>query len=96
MSSDLLEKFEHEFISIEPLNKKYLKVDIIKDSKSWESFLDKSLDYSKEDFSFLKKEPRPYQKEAFVFFEQMSVSFCFFSRAIRVCTGMKRSYFCMK
>ena len=30
----------------------------------------KSLDYSKEDFSFLKKEPRPYQKEAFVFFEQ--------------------------
>ena len=48
MSSDLLEKFEHEFISIEPLNKKYLKVDIIKDSKSWESFLDKSLDYSKD------------------------------------------------
>lgn len=48
MSSDLLEKFEHEFISIEPLNKKYLKVDIIKDSKSWENFLDKSLDYSKD------------------------------------------------
>lgn len=48
MSSDLLEKFEHEFISIEPLNKKYLKVDIIKDSKTWEGFLDKSLDYSKD------------------------------------------------
>ena len=30
----------------------------------------KNLDYSKEDFSFLKKEPRSYQKEAFVFFEQ--------------------------
>ena len=30
----------------------------------------KNLDYSKEDFSFLKKEPRPYQKEAFVFFNQ--------------------------
>lgn len=30
----------------------------------------KNLDYSKVDFSFLKKEPRNYQKEAFVFFEQ--------------------------
>lgn len=48
MSSDLLEKFEHDFISIEPLNKKYLKVDLIKSSKSWEDFLDKSLDYSKD------------------------------------------------
>jgi hypothetical protein len=48
MSTDLLEKFEHEFISIEPLNKKYLKVDIIKDSKTWEEFLDRSLDYSKD------------------------------------------------
>ena len=48
MSSDLLEKFEHEFISIEALSKKHLKVDIIKDSKTWEDFLDKSLDYSKD------------------------------------------------
>ena len=48
MSTDLLEKFEHDFISIEPLNKKYLKVDLAKDSKSWEDFLDKSLDYSKD------------------------------------------------
>ena len=48
MSSDLLEKFEHEFISIEPLSKKHLKVDMIKDSKTWEDFLDKSLDYSKD------------------------------------------------
>lgn len=48
MSSDLLEKFEHKFISIEPLNKKLLKVDIKEDDKHWEDFLDKSLDYSKE------------------------------------------------
>lgn len=48
MSTDLLEKFEHDFISIEPLNKMKLKVDLVKDSKSWEDFLDKSLDYSKD------------------------------------------------
>ena len=30
----------------------------------------KNLDYSNEDFSFLKIEPRPYQKEAFMFFEK--------------------------
>jgi SNF2 family DNA or RNA helicase len=29
----------------------------------------KNLDFSNKDFSFLKKEPRDYQKEAFVFFE---------------------------
>lgn len=48
MSNDLLENFEHKFISIEPLNKKLLKVDIKEDDKHWEDFLDKSLDYSKE------------------------------------------------
>jgi hypothetical protein len=48
MSSDLLKNFEHKFISIEPLNKKLLKVDIKEDDKHWEDFLDKSLDYSKE------------------------------------------------
>ena len=48
MTTELLEKFEHEFISIEPLNKKYLKVDLITQSRTWEDFLDKSLDYSKD------------------------------------------------
>ena len=48
MSSDLLENFEHKIISIQPLNKKLLKVDIKEDDKHWEDFLDKSLDYSKE------------------------------------------------
>jgi flagellar biosynthesis component FlhA len=48
MTTELLEKFEHEFISIEPLSKKHLKVDIITQSRTWEDFLDKSLDYSKD------------------------------------------------
>ncbi len=48
MSNDLLKNFEHKIISIEPLNKKLLKVDIKEDDKDWEDFLDKSLDYSKE------------------------------------------------
>jgi hypothetical protein len=41
-------KFEHEFISIKTLNKKFLMVDLKKDDKHWEDFLDESLEYSKE------------------------------------------------
>jgi len=43
------EKFVHEYITIEPLNKKFLKVDLTKEASStWENFLDESLEYSKE------------------------------------------------
>jgi len=43
------EKFVHKYITIEPLNKKFLKVDLTKEASStWESFLDESLEYSKE------------------------------------------------
>jgi len=42
------EKFVHEHVSIEPLNKKFLKVTLKSDDKHWEEFLDESLEYSKE------------------------------------------------
>ena len=43
------EKFVHKYITIEPLNKKFLKVDLTKEASStWENFLDESLEYSKE------------------------------------------------
>jgi hypothetical protein len=41
-------KFNHEYISIKTLNKKFLMVDLKKDDKHWEDFLDESLEYSKE------------------------------------------------
>jgi hypothetical protein len=41
-------KFDHEFISVKTLNKKFLMVDLKKDNKYWEDFLDESLEYSKE------------------------------------------------
>ena len=40
--------FEHEFICIKTLNKKFLMVDLKKNDKHWEDFLDESLEYSKE------------------------------------------------
>ena len=42
------EKFVHEYVSIEPLNKKFLKVTLKSEDKHWEEFLDESLEYSKE------------------------------------------------
>jgi hypothetical protein len=42
------EKFVHKYVSIEPLNKKFLKVTLKEDDKNWEEFLDESLEYSKE------------------------------------------------
>ena len=42
------EKFVYEHVSIEPLNKKFLKVTLKSDDKHWEEFLDESLEYSKE------------------------------------------------
>jgi len=42
------EKFVHKYVSIEPLNKKFLKVTLKEDEKHWEEFLDESLEYSKE------------------------------------------------
>ena len=42
------EKFVHECVSIEPLNKKFLKVTLKSEDKHWEEFLDESLEYSKE------------------------------------------------
>ncbi len=42
------EKFVHKYVSIEPLNKKFLKVTLKEDDKHWEEFLDESLEYSKE------------------------------------------------
>ena len=42
------EKFVHEHVSIEPLNKKFLKVTLKSDDKHWEEFLDESIEYSKE------------------------------------------------
>ena len=41
-------KFTHEFISVKTLNKKFLMVELKKDDKYWEEFLDESLEYSKE------------------------------------------------
>jgi hypothetical protein len=42
-------KFNHEFISVKTLNKKFLMVELKKDDKKyWEEFLDESLEYSKE------------------------------------------------
>ena len=40
--------FNHEYISVKTLNKKFLMVDLKKDDKYWEDFLDESLEYSKE------------------------------------------------
>ena len=42
------EKFVHEYVSIEPFNKKFLKVTLKSEDKHWEEFLDESLEYSKE------------------------------------------------
>ena len=46
--SSIDEKFVHDYVSIEGLNKKFLKVTLKKDDKHWEEFLDESLEYSKE------------------------------------------------
>lgn len=40
--------FTHDFISVKTLNKKFLMVDLKKEDKYWEDFLDESLEYSKE------------------------------------------------
>jgi hypothetical protein len=42
------ESFNHDYILIKPLNKKFLTVDLKVNDKYWEKFLDESLEYSKE------------------------------------------------
>lgn len=46
--TDHATKFTHEFVSVKTLNKKFLMVELKKDDKYWEDFLDESLEYSKE------------------------------------------------
>ena len=46
--TDHVTKFTHEFVSVKTLNKKFLMVELKKDDKYWEDFLDESLEYSKE------------------------------------------------
>ena len=47
-SGDIDEKFVHKYISIDPLNKKFLKVDLKIEDKYWEEFLNESLEYSRD------------------------------------------------
>ena len=40
--------FDHDYITVKTLNKKFLMVDLKEHNKHWEEFLDESLEYSKE------------------------------------------------
>lgn len=57
-------KIVHQYIMVEPLNKKFCKVNLKKDSTGWSDFLDDALDYSKEHKCWIIKneEIKEFQK----------------------------------